>query len=235
MARNANTRYFNARLTKAEIIAGWCYLPFYLVLLSVLLQHLFRALQIPLDSIVLNIAYFSVNLAAVLLIFHRFLRQRFFGESFWEFLQACILGFVFYQAGTWAVQFAVTKLGGTLEIYNNDTVEGMVLQNRYVMLAISVVLAPVIEETLLRGLVFGSIRAASRPMAYITSIFIFTMMHNWQYFGLYPFGSMLLSCLAYVPASAALCWTYEKAGTIWAPITIHAIINALSFGIVVLP
>ena len=65
MARNANTRYFNARLTKAEIIAGWCYLPFYLVLLSVLLQHLFRALQIPLDSIVLNIAYFSVNLAAV--------------------------------------------------------------------------------------------------------------------------------------------------------------------------
>ena len=31
------------------------------------------------------------------------------------------------------------------------------LQNRYVMLAISVVLAPVIEETLLRGLVFGSI------------------------------------------------------------------------------
>ena len=111
----------------------------------------------------------------------------------------------------------------------------MVLQNRYVMLAISVVLAPVIEETLLRGLVFGSIRAASRPMAYITSIFIFTMMHNWQYFGLYPFGSMLLSCLAYVPASAALCWTYEKAGTIWAPITIHAIINAISFGIVVLP
>ena len=119
MARNANTRYFNARLTKAEIIAGWCYLPFYLVLLSVLLQHLFRALQIPLDSIVLNIAYFSVNLAVVLLIFHRFLRQRFFGESFWEFLQACILGFVFYQAGTLAVQFAVTKLGGTLEIYNN--------------------------------------------------------------------------------------------------------------------
>ena len=31
------------------------------------------------------------------------------------------------------------------------------------------------------------------------------------------------------------CWTYEKAGTIWAPITIHAIINAISFGIVVLP
>ena len=235
MARNASSRYFNARLSRGELIAGWCYLPFYLVLLSVILQYVFAWLKLPLDAITLNIAYFAVNLAAVLLIFHNFLRQPFFGQSFWEFLQACILGFVFYQAGTWAVQFLVTKFGGTIDLYNNDTVTGLVLQNRYVMLAVSVVFAPIIEETLIRGLVFGSIRMASRPLAYITAIFVFTMMHNWQYFGLHPFGAVLLSCLAYVPASAALCWTYEKAGTIWASITIHAIINAISFGIVVLP
>ena len=235
MARSASARYFNARLTRAEIIAGWCYLPFYLMLLSVILQYVFTWLKLPLDAITLNIAYFVINLAAVLVIFRHFLRQPFFGQSFWEFLQACILGFVFYQAGTWAVQFAVTKLGGTIELYNNDAVTGLVLQNRYVMLAVSVVLAPIIEETLIRGLVFGSIRMASRPLAYITAIFVFTMMHNWQYFGLHPLGAVLLSCLAYVPASAALCWTYEKAGTIWASITIHAIINAISFGVVVIP
>ena len=235
MARSASARYFNARLTRAEIIAGWCYLPFYLMLLSVILQYVFTWLKLPLDAITLNIAYFVINLAAVLVIFRHFLRQPFFGQSFWEFLQACILGFVFYQAGTWAVQFAVTKLGGTIELYNNDAVTGLALQNRYVMLAVSVVLAPIIEETLIRGLVFGSIRMASRPLAYITAIFVFTMMHNWQYFGLHPLGAVLLSCLAYVPASAALCWTYEKAGTIWASITIHAIINAISFGVVVIP
>ena len=192
MARRTSARYFNARLTRAELIAGWCYLPFYLVVLSVLLQQLFAWLKLPPDAITLNIAYFAVNLAAVLVIFRNFLRQPFFGANFWEFLQACILGFVFYQAGTFAVQFAVTKLGGT-------------------------------------------IRTASRPLAYITAIFVFTMMHNWQYFGLHPLGAVLLSCLAYVPASAALCWTYEKAGTIWASITVHAIINAITFGIVVLP
>ena len=54
-------------------------------------------------------------------------------------------------------------------------------------------------------------------------------MHSWQYFGFYPTGSVLLSCLAYVPASAALAWTYEKSGTIWCPIALHAVINALSF------
>lgn len=235
MAANASSRYFHARLTRGEIIAGWCYLPFYLVLLSTVLQYLFTWLKLPLDAITLNIVYFSVNLAAVLIIFHNFLRQRFFGASFWGFLQACILGFVFYQVGTWAVQFAVTKLGGTIELYNNETVTDLVVQNQYVMLAVSIVFAPLIEETLIRGLVFGSIRPASRVLAYVVSIFVFTMMHNWQYFGRYPFGAVLLSCLAYIPASAALCWTYEKAGTIWASITVHAIINAISFGIVVLP
>ena len=233
MARNS-AGYFNARLSRAETIAGWCYLPFYLVLLSVLLQYVFAWLHISASVMTLNIVYFCINLAAVLLIFRNFLRQRFFGPGFWSFVQACILGFVFYQVGTWAVQFVVSKLGGQMEIYNNEAVAGLAVENRYVMLAISVIFAPVIEETLLRGLVFGSIRPASRVVAYITSVFIFTMMHNWQYFGVHSATQVLLSCLAYIPASVALCWTYEKAGTIWASITVHAIINAISFGVLTL-
>ena len=33
------------------------------------------------------------------------------------------------------------------------------------------------------------------------------------------------------PAGIALGWTYEKANTIWAPICLHMIINALAFGV----
>ena len=216
-------------LTRFELIAGWCYLPVYLILLSVLLQNVFRWLGLEMTEIRLNLAYFVINFLAVLLIFHRFLRQRFFGSGFWNFIQAGILGFVFYYAGTWAIQYAVEHLGGSLTLYNNNTVAEMIGMNRYGMLAISVVLAPVIEETLIRGLVFGSLRRATRVMAYIVSIVLFSLMHSWQYFGFYPTGSVLLSCLAYVPASAALAWTYEKSGTIWCPIVLHAVINALSF------
>ena len=50
-------------------------------------------------------------------------------------------------------------------------------------------------------------------------------------FALYPAGKVLLSCIPYLPASVALAWTYEKAGTIWASISLHAIVNALSFGL----
>lgn len=218
-------------LTKAETIAGWCYLPFYLVLLSAIIQYVFRWLSLPLTELTLNIVYFVVNLTAVLIIFHRFLRQRFFGGSFWLYVQSVILGFVLYYASTYLIDLAVNLLGGTMTLYNNNTIAGLVDTNYYVMLFITIILAPVIEETLIRGLVFGSVHGVSRPMAYILSCIIFTLMHSWQYFGAYPLGSVLLSCLPYIPASVALAWVYEKSGTIWASITLHALINAISFGV----
>lgn len=221
-------------LSRAATIAGWCYLPFYLFLLSYLIQFTAALLGLHPDTLTVNLIYFAVNLAAVLLIFRDFLRQRFFGPGFWNFVQALILGFVLYYACTTAVQWLLGRLAGDYIIYNNETVGALVLANRYAMLLVTVILAPVIEETLIRGLVFGSLHRTSRVLAYFVSCFIFVFMHNWQYFALYPAGKVLLICIPYIPAAAALGWVYEKADTIWAPITLHAIINAMSFGLLTL-
>ena len=221
-------------LSRAATVAGWCYLPFYLFLLSYLIQYAAALLGLHLSALTVNLIYFAVNLAAVLIIFHDFLRQRFFGPGFWNFVQALILGFVLYYAVTWAVRFALDKLVPGYTIYNNETVSGLVLANRYAMMFVTIILAPIIEESLIRGLVFGSLHRTSRVLAYAVSCFLFVFMHNWQYFALYPVGSVLLSCLPYIPAAIALGWVYEKASTIWAPITLHALINAMSFGILTL-
>ena len=230
MARKASNS-MSSRLTRFETIAGWLYLPFYLIILNLLLQLANEKLSLGMSALTINIAYFAINLAATLLIFHGFLRQSYFGGSFWNFVQAVVLGFALYYAGTWVLQFALTKLAPGFTIYNNETVGSLISDNEYIMMAVTIILAPVIEETLVRGLVFGSIRPTSRVMAYIVSVVLFTLMHNWQYFLLYPAAKVLLSCIPYLPASVALAWTYEKAGTIWAPITLHALINALSFGL----
>ena len=159
MARKAS-HAISYRLTKFETIAGWLYLPFYLLILNLLLQLANVKFSLGMTALTMNLVYFAVNL-----------------------------------------------------------------------LAVTVFLAPIIEETLVRGLVFGSIQPTSRVMAYLVSVILFTLMHNWQYFMLYPAGKVLLSCIPYLPASVALAWTYEKAGTIWASISLHAIVNALSFGL----
>ena len=231
MARKASSSHLGYHLTNAETIAGWLWLPFYLVLLAPIIQYVLKLLTIDCTQITLNLIYFVVNLAVVLIIFRRFLRQRFFGSSFWNFVQAVILGFVLYYVCTRLIEFAVTKLAGDFTIYNNETVESLISENKYVMLAVSVILAPIIEETLIRGLVFGSLHHTSRVLAYLMSCFIFVLMHNWQYFGLYPAEKILLSCLPYIPAAVALGWTYEKADTLWAAVTLHALINAMSYGL----
>lgn len=218
-------------LTRTEAILGWCYLPVYLIVLNLLLQLINEKLSLGMTALTINIVYFAVNVLAVVLIFRRFLRQSFFGGSFWGFVQALVLGFAMYYAGTWVLQFLLSKLAPGFTIYNNNTVAGLISTNTYVMMAITVLVAPIIEETLVRGLVFGSIRPTSRMMAYLVSVILFTLMHNWQYFMLYPAASVLISCIPYIPASIALAWTYERAGTIWASITLHAVVNALSFGL----
>lgn len=231
MAKKRSKEPLGRRLTVGEAVAGWLYLPLYLVGLSILLQKLFLVLHLPLNGISINVTYFTVNLVFVLLAFHNFLRQSYFGGDFWNFVQALILGFVLYYAGNFLITLAIEKLHGSLTVYNNDTVLSLADQSYYVMLAATVLAAPIVEETLLRGVVFGSLHSTSRVLAYGMSCLIFVLMHNWQYFAYYPAQEVLLSCLPYIPAAIALCWTYEKGRTIWASITLHALINAISFGV----
>ena len=132
-------------LTRTEAILGWCYLPVYLIVLNLLLQLINEKLSLGMTALTINIVYFAVNLLAVVLIFRQFLRQSFFGGSFWGFVQALVLGFAMYYAGTWVLQFLLSKLAPGFTIYNNNTVAGLISANTYVMMAITVLVAPIIE------------------------------------------------------------------------------------------
>ena len=48
------------------------------------------------------------------------------------------------------------------------------------------------------------------------------------FLGTVPWVDLLLNFLQYVPAGIALGWAYERADSIWAPITMHLIINAIA-------
>ena len=96
------------------------------------------------------------------------------------------------------------------------------------MIAVAVLMAPLVEECLFRGVVFGTIRPKSRFWAYAASIALFSLYHVWQYVLVYQEPKLLLSALAYVPVSAALTFCYEQTRSIWPPVFFHMCINALS-------
>ena len=95
------------------------------------------------------------------------------------------------------------------------------------MWAGAVLLAPLTEETLVRGLIFGNLRRWNRPAAYGAAAAVFAAMHVLPYLGQMDALSICYNILVYGLPSLALCACYEYAGAIWAPIGLHMIINAL--------
>jgi membrane protease YdiL (CAAX protease family) len=82
----------------------------------------------------------------------------------------------------------------------------------------SVLLAPVFEELIFRGLLYGSLRASlSWPLAAIGSALVFGLAHG---YGPTGFLSVLLSGLLWA-------WVYERTGSLLPCIVAHVVNNAL--------
>lgn len=229
---NAKSYSLGPGLSTAEQVAGFCYLPFYVILLALGIQWLSGLLGLNLTDLQVNVCYFVLNCVFVWVIFHNFLLRSFRAIRFWELVQALILGFCLYYGGNLVFNWIVDLLKLTIVSYNDQTILSLVAQNRWVMIVCAVVIAPMVEETLVRGLLFGVIRRKSRIAAYVTSILFFAVIHVWQYLLAYDFQSVFLAALQYIPAGIALGWTYEKCNTIWGPIFLHMTINGISMGII---
>ena len=228
---NTKSNSLGVSPSAAAQVAGFCYLPFYVVLLAMLLRYLSGLLKLNLTELHLNICYFSINCIVVWVIFHNFLLRSFRGIRFWELVQAVILGLALHYAGTFAYGLIVSLLKLNLVSFNDETILMLAQQGKAAMIICAVILAPVVEETLVRGLIFGTIRRKSRILAYAVSIVFFAVIHVWQYLLVENVKAVLLAALQYVPAGIALGWTYEKSNNIWAPIFMHMIVNAISFGL----
>lgn len=227
----AKRRGTGAGMSRYERLAGWCYLPFYVFLLSFILQWALPKLGFSLTESSLNLAFFLINFAATLLIFHNFLLSNFRNLKFWDYLQTLILGFVFYYALNFAASFVILRIAPDYVNPNNEAVNALANMAGVPMVLCIVLLGPLVEEVFMRGLIFGSLRRHSRALAYIVSILAFSAIHIWQFALGMSVRNLLLFALQYVPGGVALAWSYEKSGSIWTNITIHCLINAVSLGV----
>ncbi len=109
---------------------------------------------------------------------------------------------------------------------NNDAITAMNETGHGVTAAMAIYLAPILEEVIFRGAVFGGLRRKNRILAYAAGILLFGVYHVWPYAIADP--TYWIYILQYVPVSFLLCFCYEKTGCIWANILFHASWNALN-------
>lgn len=211
-------------------IAGWVYFPIHAVVLPLTIGALLMAVlgKLPSD-VTCNVLYYLCGLVFTLIAMWRFLRRSF--DTMVGSILRCI-GMMFAAYGIDVLLSLVLQLGtsliGELPVPNNDAVTDLARTDCKRMIAVAVLMAPLVEECLFRGVVFGTIRPKSRFWAYAASIALFSLYHVWQYVLVYQEPKLLLSALAYVPVSAALTFCYEQTRSIWPPVFFHMCINALS-------
>ena len=92
--------------------------------------------------------------------------------------------------------------------------------------AMAVFLAPILEELLFRGGVFGTLRCWNRNVAYGVSMLLFALYHVWGYARNDPMSWLYL--LQYMPVGFLLCRCYERTDSIWGSILLHMLNNAVS-------
>jgi membrane protease YdiL (CAAX protease family) len=67
----------------------------------------------------------------------------------------------------------------------------------------------------------------SHSAAYLLSTAIFSAIHILGFVGIYSSLDLILAFVQYIPAGLILAWVYRRSGSIFAPILMHAMINAV--------
>lgn len=230
-----NAPPFDNGIRGARLALGWIYLPVHVFLLPLLLGVLAAvwpgAADAGPDALLgrINLIYYLVGIVFVLLVFFPVLRRDF--DTLADRPGRSLFSIISGALADYALSFAVAPLlllllGSDIANPNNEAVISL---DSGEMRAISFFLAPIVEEALFRGVLFGAVRRRSRLWAYVLSIAAFSLYHVWQYALSDP--ALLVYALQYIPVSLALAWTYERSESLWCPIFLHMLINMISYAL----
>ena len=186
------------------------------------------------DEATLNFALYAFSAAALVIGCWTFMKRDYntlcdnFRRTLFTIIRcfAMIVAFDLLLTGILSL-FQVVS-GADIEIANenNDAITTMAGSNYGMIAAASVFLAPIAEEIMFRGAVFGTLRRKNRVLAYAVSMILFSVYHVWSYAISDP--SYWWYTLQYLPVSFVICFCYEQSNTIWGSILFHMIWNGVT-------
>lgn len=214
-------------LRKQEVIGGSIYGLLQFLLLPDIALTLHNVFLIPLW--ILQVAVFGINFVCTILIFRHFLLS-----SCKDALAAplktlgyTVLCLVLYYLAQFSVSLLIFYFRPDYQNLNDAGISYLADAGGLWIAIGAVVLVPVAEECLFRGLLFRGVYDRSPVWAWILSACGFSAVHILSYVGVYDGISLLLAFIQYLPAGLALSYAYRASGTIVAPILIHAVINLI--------
>ena len=213
--------------TKWETILSIVYLLMEFLLIPSILLIVNMLLPRPLNDARLNLVFFIVNLLAVGLILRKFIGKALSATQPIGLLGNALKGLMLYWSLSFVVSLVLVLIDPNFANINDASVANMIRDDFLVSVIGTVILAPPCEELLFRGVIFGKLYNGRPIAAYAISALCFSLVHLVGYIGLYPFGTLALCFLQYLPAGIALGWAYVRSGSILTPIIMHTVVNAM--------
>ena len=226
MKENSTAAEFIPGMKKWEAIAALVYLPLHIFVIPLLaVQGHLRGWYGEAEA---NFICYAVGALFMLLVLGRFLRRDF--DPFMDRPLACVLevasSYLYMMGFNLILNMALSFFAPVQENPNNQAVFGLAEGSFGMVSAMAVFLAPIVEELIFRGGIFALLYPVSRRAAYLTGMLLFSVYHVWSYAATDPTAWIYL--LQYLPVSFLLCRCYERCRSIWGPIFLHMLINAIS-------
>ena len=216
-------------MTKRETIFGFAYLIIQFMILPLVISGAISLFSLDFTEGQLNLLYYIINFSAVAVIFRKFLWQNLerMSANPPRFFWGVLLGLGRYLVMNTLVAMILLEIAPNFVNANDTAIAEMVRTELPLIATGTILLVPLAEESLFRGLIFGNLYKKSPVMAYVISTVAFSAVHIVSYIGVYSPLEMLVSFLSYLPAGICLGWAYVRADSIFAPIMIHAAVNAM--------
>lgn len=218
------------KLTRTELIFGLVYLLLQVFVIPSALVAFSDFIGAPMNEVQLNFVFFCVNFIAVTVILHRFLLKsgKIAITSPFRCVRYAALGLMLFYGSNFLINYLILAFFPAFFNVNDAYIVQLATQNNTLMLIGSVLLVPVVEETLFRGVIFSSIYQCKPWLAYVVSTLAFSVLHIISYIGVYPPTHLLICFIQYLPAGICFAWVYVKADSVWAPILMHMANNQIA-------
>ena len=231
-------RVFTSQMTKREIILALLWLPVHLFVMPKLAMLLMDRGIITESQA--NLLLYGIGAIYIVITCYGFLRRDF--DPLCDDLLGCIAQIALCYCMMMAFNLCASGILSGLETMigqssavsnlNNEAILDMAKTDTQAITAMAVFLAPLTEEVLFRGAIFGGIRKTNRIAAYAVSMVLFSVYHIWGYAIEDPF--YWLYTLQYLPAAFLLCRCYERTNSIWCSIFFHMLVNHISMKMLML-
>ena len=216
---------FTSPMSRFERAAALGYIPVHIAFLPWLLIRIFG--REALSEMTLNAVCYIAAALVLFLCLRRFFRREF--DALCDYGPGVLLEVARHYGVLLLCNMGigvVLILLGQKDNPNNAAVFSLAGEDLGMTTAVAVFLAPIAEEAMFRGGVFGLLRKYSRAAAYAASMLFFSVYHIWGYALSDPTAWLYL--LQYLPASFLLAWIYEKTNSLWSAIFLHMTVNGVS-------